>query len=129
MNWYFVLPNVYGKKSPNGCTYNGVAIKLTHGTLISWDGRLIRHCTSVMQRMQGGHVYGTFFGAKSAVVHYGVHRAMTSERQRRACLESHDFVQDDDGGKVGRVVDAGDGGKVERVVDVVPGCSRIQDHC
>ena len=103
-NWYFVLPNVYGKKSPNGRTYNGVAIKLTHGTLISWDGRLIRHCTSVMQRREGGHVYGTFFGAKSAVVHYGVHRAMTSERQRRAYLESHDFVQDD-GGEVGRVVD------------------------
>ena len=104
LNWYFVLPNVYGKKSPNGRTYNGVAIKLTHGTLISWDGRLIRHCTSVMQRRLGGHVYGTFFGAKSAVVHYGVHRAMTSERQRSAYLESHDFEKDD-GGKVGRVVD------------------------
>ena len=53
LNWYLVLPNVYGTKSHNGRNYNGVAIKLTHGTLISWDGRLIRHCTSVMQRREG----------------------------------------------------------------------------
>ena len=83
-NWYFVLPNVFGKKSVTGRTYNGVAIKLTHGTLISWDGRLIRHCTSMMERRPGSHVYGTFFGAKTSVVHYAVGRAIESERQRRA---------------------------------------------
>ncbi len=48
--WYFVLPNVFGKKNGSGKTYNGMAIRLTHGVLISWDGRLIRHCTSMMDR-------------------------------------------------------------------------------
>ena len=71
-------------KTRPGRTYNGVAIKLTHGSLVSWDGRLIRHATSIMDRKPGCHVYGTFFGAKSAIVHYGVQRAIAGERQRRA---------------------------------------------
>jgi hypothetical protein len=69
-----------------------------------------------MQRRQGGHVYSTFFGDKSAVVHYGFHRAMTSERQCSAYLKSHDFVQDD-GGKVGRVVDVVSVSEPKIVVD------------
>jgi hypothetical protein len=41
-NWFFVLPNVYGKWPPgsspkNGPVFHGLAIKLTHGTLVSWD--------------------------------------------------------------------------------------------
>lgn len=83
-NWYFVLPNVYGKRSGTGKVYNGVAIKLTHGTMISWDGRLIRHCTSMSDRAPGCHVYGTFFGAKTSVVHYGVQQSIAEERQRLA---------------------------------------------
>jgi hypothetical protein len=45
--WYFVLPNVYGRRSPGvdgkpGEIFHGVAIKLTHGVLIGWDGRVIQ---------------------------------------------------------------------------------------
>jgi hypothetical protein len=61
-NWYFVLPNVYGHILGGNETYNGLAIKLTHGVLISWDGRVIRHCTSMMERIS--NVYGTFFAVK-----------------------------------------------------------------
>ena len=61
-NWYFVLPNVYGHISGGNETYNGLAIKLTHGVLISWDGRVIRHCTSMMERIS--NVYRTFFAVK-----------------------------------------------------------------
>ena len=104
-SWYFILPNVSGKKNISGRTYDGVAIKLTHGTLISWDGRLIRHCTSVMDRKEGCHVYGTFFGAKTKVVHYGVQRAITSERQRRAYAEGRQ---------------RGVGGDDSPIVDIVP---------
>jgi len=39
-NWFFVMPDV----SIDGST--GVAIQLHHGCVISWDGRLVRHCTS-----------------------------------------------------------------------------------
>ncbi|KAI2497925.1 hypothetical protein MHU86_16581 [Fragilaria crotonensis] len=104
-NWYLVLPNVFGKKTRTGRTYNGVAIKLTHGTLISWDGRLIRHATSIMDRKPGCHVYGTF-GAKAAIVHYGVRRAIAAERQRRAyAIARRTVVNCDDG---------------EPIVDIVP---------
>ena len=45
-NWFFVLPNVHGLK-PDGVTkFRGMAVKLGHGVAISWDGRVIRHCTS-----------------------------------------------------------------------------------
>ncbi|KAI2496230.1 hypothetical protein MHU86_18281 [Fragilaria crotonensis] len=77
-DWYFVLPNVYGKRDGKGPTYNGMAIRLKHGVMISWDGRLIRHCTSMMRRAEGKHVYGTFFAAKTAIVRYGTRKAAAS---------------------------------------------------
>jgi hypothetical protein len=70
-NWYFVLPNLV--VTHNGVDYVGVVIKLDHGTAISWDGRLIRHCTSVTD-VNGGdiegenHVFGTFFSTKANTV-------------------------------------------------------------
>jgi hypothetical protein len=67
-NWYFVLPNLI--VTHDGTDYVGVVIKLDHGTTISWDGRLIRHCTSVTD-VNGGdvegenHVFGMFFSTKA----------------------------------------------------------------
>jgi len=43
-NWFFVLPNVSIKGS------QGVAIKLVHGVVISWDGRVVFHCSSNPKR-------------------------------------------------------------------------------
>jgi carnitine O-acetyltransferase len=40
-DWFFVFPDV----SIGGS--KGVAFKLAHGTMMSWDGRLVRHCTSI----------------------------------------------------------------------------------
>ena len=81
-NWYFVLPNLHGR-TLDGSEYNGVAIKLYHGTAISWDGRVVRHCTSV-SRPDGAetptvgadwtsenHLYGTFTAAKEKIVAAG----------------------------------------------------------
>jgi hypothetical protein len=42
----FVLPNLQDRRL-NGSEYNYVAIKLYHGRAISWDGRVVQHCTSV----------------------------------------------------------------------------------
>lgn len=85
-NWYFVMPNLHGV-SVDGRAFEGVAIKLRHGTAISWDGRLIRHCTS-LSRPDGvgtnvvgsgkgslNHLYGTFTCAKERLVNAGRRRA------------------------------------------------------
>ncbi|KAI2509978.1 hypothetical protein MHU86_4404 [Fragilaria crotonensis] len=46
-NFFFVLPNVYGTKPDGRSTFSGMAVRLGHGVAISWNGRVIRHCTSV----------------------------------------------------------------------------------
>ena len=86
-NWYFILPNVYGTLPDGSGSFNGIAIKLRHGTAISWDGRLIRHCTSVARPdgpkgslagsggKQTNHLYGTFTAAKEKIVEAGRKRA------------------------------------------------------
>jgi hypothetical protein len=47
-NWYILMPNLYGKR-PDGRLFAGIAVKLAHGVAISWDGLVIRHCTSLSQ--------------------------------------------------------------------------------
>ena len=60
----------------DGTHYNGIAIKLRHGTAISWDGRVVRHCTAVPCPGVSNHVYGTFTAAKERIV--GVGRALVA---------------------------------------------------
>ena len=56
-NWYFVLPYVSYRGS------SGVAIKLTHGMAVSWDGRKIYHCTSFPTCPTDHEVYGGMWGS------------------------------------------------------------------
>jgi hypothetical protein len=66
-NWYFLMPNLQVFKE--GKIFSGVAVKLSHGTSVSWDGRIIRHCTTVTDLgTEENHVFGTFWGAKSKQV-------------------------------------------------------------
>jgi hypothetical protein len=56
-NWMFVLPH---------CSYNGskgVVIKLYSGTTLAWDGRLIRHNTSVTALHADNHTFGLMYGS------------------------------------------------------------------
>ena len=84
-NWYLVMPNIHGVR-PRGHQWNpfsGLAIMITDGVSISWDGRDIRHCTSVSQpdgsSVEGignkmvtkNHLYGSFTLAKERVVEAG----------------------------------------------------------
>jgi hypothetical protein len=75
-NWYFVMPNLHGMR-PDGRPFAGIAIRLGYGFAISWDGRVIRHSTSLSmpdgiagKRAGGGkkcfknHLYETFTTAK-----------------------------------------------------------------
>ena len=89
--WYFVLPNMVGTFPDSNREYNGIAIKLTHGVLVSWDGRLIRHGTSVMNRQ--GNVFGTFFAAKTKVVKHGM---LDSQRKKEELKSLIDVPIDDD---------------------------------
>ena len=71
------MPNLHGV-SDDRRTFNGVAIRLCHGTAISWDGRVIRHCIllsypdgpegNIVGQGTGNHLYGTFTAAKEPIV-------------------------------------------------------------
>jgi hypothetical protein len=69
--WYFVLPNMKGKFPGTDREYAGIAIKLSDGVLIGWDGRLIRHGTSMVGE-RVGNIYGNFFAAKTRIIQYGM---------------------------------------------------------
>jgi hypothetical protein len=84
-SWYFVMPYLHAGMKPNGQPFPGIAIKLRHGVAISWDGRIIRHCTSLSKPDGVGgkflvrdgrnrfvnHLYGTFTAAKERIVQAG----------------------------------------------------------
>ena len=64
VNWNFVLPNICIKYQ--GVTYNGLAIKLGHGSSILFDGRIIRHGTSRhYSTNSANHTVGWFWGLNS----------------------------------------------------------------
>jgi hypothetical protein len=80
-NWFFILPNLHGTR-PDRTPFAGVAIRLTHGIAISWDGRIICHCTSLSRpdgptgkRVgEGGHrnhQYGYFTIEKYVLAYLG----------------------------------------------------------
>ena len=55
-NWWFVLPNLRTTEN-----MNGIAIKLSHGLCIEWDGRVIKHCSSIPKVPQNDSFIGAFF--------------------------------------------------------------------
>jgi hypothetical protein len=83
-NWYFVLPNL--RLSHGGNKHVGVFIKLDHGTAISWDGRIIRHCTSVTdvngdKGVKDNCIFGTFWAAKAKTLGAHISRKISRQRQ------------------------------------------------
>ena len=83
-NWFLIFPNVHGVR-PDGTEFRGMAVKLGHGVAISWDGRVLRHCTSISHpdgKLSGkvgevkdsqfhNHLYGTFTAAKEKIIRTG----------------------------------------------------------
>ena len=100
-HWFFVMPNLYGKR-PDGRPFRCVAIKLSYGTAISWDGRVIGHATSLSKTdavdgMRVGdvgyyprnHLFGAFTAAKERVIKVG--RALSNATaERKSALASCD---------------------------------------
>ena len=60
-NWYLLFPNILVEK--DGVQYKGLAITLKHGLAAVFDGRLLRHCSTITEREEKQHVYGIFFGS------------------------------------------------------------------
>ena len=56
-NWCFILPDASHNNSM------GVVVKLFHGCSISWDGRLVHHCTSVMDPGKDNNACACMFGS------------------------------------------------------------------
>mmetsp|Transcript_17622 Transcript_17622/g.24509 ORF Transcript_17622/g.24509 Transcript_17622/m.24509 type:complete len:159 (-) Transcript_17622:72-548(-) len=56
--WAFILPNVTRDSA------KAIAIKLKHGLSIEWDGRLIHHCSTLLEKGERNNVYGYYHGAK-----------------------------------------------------------------
>ena len=61
----FLFPNV--SVEVDGCVFQGLCIPITHGTAVSFDGRLLRHCTSLPGNDTAdliGETIGLFWGAQ-----------------------------------------------------------------
>jgi hypothetical protein len=75
-NWYFVMPNVVGVDEA-GKKFHGLAVKPTHGVAESWDGRVLRHCTSMCEpnantsAAEQNLLFGSFTAAKFRVLQAG----------------------------------------------------------
>jgi hypothetical protein len=86
-----MMPNLYGIEN-DGNPFNGVAAKLYHGTAISWDGCVIRHCTLLTTpdgrpetqfvSESSNHLYGIFSAAKERIVNLGQRIADATKRKR-----------------------------------------------
>ena len=51
------MPHLYGMGN-DGHPFDGVAVKLYHGTAIRWDGHVICHCTSLTSPDGPGTQFG-----------------------------------------------------------------------
>jgi len=85
-SWFFLFPNMEVLDS-NGKWKKGVAVRLRHGTIITWDARLIRHCTSIpsFRTKNGKQVsqsFGTYFGIDRRVVN-ALDRTLTKAGKKK----------------------------------------------
>jgi len=61
--WYFILPNATIEGS------HGVAIQLSHGTMISWNGVELKHHTMIPSPALSDLYFGCFMGPKWKFCH------------------------------------------------------------
>jgi len=65
----------------------GVAIPLQHGTIISWDANVYRHCTAApsIEKLREGNdktvACGTFFGIAKKVANYCMEEKQNKKRK------------------------------------------------
>ena len=68
-NWFFLFPDM--QICVDGEWHNGVAVPLQHGTIVTWDATLVRHCTAFPTVTDGNNcAYGTYFGVAEKVANH-----------------------------------------------------------
>ena len=114
------------------CSFSfSVAIKLCHGTAISWDGRVIRHCTSlpypdgpkgnIVGQGTGNQLYGTFTAVKERIVSSG--RAKAALFTGRVGCDADSAVSEGDGHSDAVTVDVLEAPFDPRIEDADPDSS------
>jgi hypothetical protein len=88
---YMVFPNIemVGHRSLK----LGLAIGLFNRVVVSWDGRILKHCTSKAERDPDSVVYGTFFSGKKSLVSFAtnlVNNSMRADDDGNFTLSSND---------------------------------------
>jgi hypothetical protein len=77
---YMVFPNIEMVGHSRSVKHAGLAIRLFNGVAVSWDGRILKHCTSKAERDSGSVMYGTFFSGKKSLVSFGTRVANNGMR-------------------------------------------------
>ena len=62
-NWWMVFPNLTTRKDNK----KGVAIELSNGLAIQWDGRKVKHCTAIPSVPEGDSLIGAFFQQRKSL--------------------------------------------------------------
>lgn len=65
-NWFLCFPNMMVEY--HGKTYYGLRIQLFDGAVVEWDGRLMKHFTTVTDVGEDNMVNGYFFAPNYCVV-------------------------------------------------------------
>ena len=60
-DWYFILPNTV---LADGNKQEAIIIRLFDACTLSWDGRVVFHCTGTLEVGKGNHLYGNYWGGK-----------------------------------------------------------------
>ena len=85
--WYFLFPNMEVRIGEEW--KKGVAVRLQHGTVVTWDARLIRHCTSLpclqFNKKKDKIVsmtHGTYFGIDKRIANW-LKREQENKKRKR----------------------------------------------
>jgi hypothetical protein len=70
-----------------GNKFHGLAVKLTHSVAVSWDGRVLRHCTSMCEpkandAAEQNLLFGSFTAAKFRVLQAGTMQQLNAMDKR-----------------------------------------------
>ena len=102
-NWYFLFPDM--QIMVDGVWHNGVAVPLQHGTIVTWDATLVRHCTAFPTVIdpEKNAAFGTYFGVQRKVAMHTARETAKEKNERmmgrkrpRAANEPTDMHSPDD---------------------------------
>ena len=98
-NWYFLFPDM--QILVDGVWHDGMAVPLQHGTIVTCDAALIRHCTAfpTVVNPDTNTAFGMYFGVQKKVAMHlaGETAKEKNKRKDRKCARSssdHEMTED-----------------------------------